>query len=129
MAVQRLLTGRSSQFVDGAGGGGNDFEMSFSGTLSTFQNNLIPAKTKKTDVTVDQLDVELQEASLGQDVQVEFFAGLTSLGVVTVTAGLKSGTLAIADFVVAAGVRVTSQILQVGTTTVAITASMFVRSA
>lgn len=111
------------------GGGSGDFEMSFSGTLSASQNNLIPAKTKKTDVTVDRLDVELQEASAGEDVTIEVFSGVTSLGVVTVAAGALSGTLAITPTVVTAGTRVTSQILTVGTTTIAITASIFARSA
>ena len=112
-----------------AAGAGSDFEMSFSGTLSTVQDNLIPAKTKKSAVTVDQLDVELQGDSLGQDVKIEFFSGVTSLGIVTVTAGTLSGTLAIAPTVIPAETRVTCKIRQVGTTQVAITASMFARSA
>jgi hypothetical protein len=129
--VQRFGTGRSAQFVDSGGGGGGsgDFEMSFSGTLSAVQNNLIPAKTKKAAVSVDRLDVELQEASQGQDVTVQFFYGVTSLGVVTVAAGTLSGTLAIAAVSIPAGTRVTSQILTPGTTVLAITASMFVRAA
>lgn len=131
MAVQRLRTGRSAQFADNGGGGGGagDFEMVFSGTLSDAQNNLIPVKTKTSDVTTSRLDVELQEASAGQDVQVEFFAGVSSLGIVTVTAGALSGTLAIAPTLIPAGTRVTARILQEGSVTIAITASMFVRAA
>lgn len=113
----------------GGGGGNNDFEMVFSGTLSDVQDNLIPAKTRSTNVTASRLDVELQGASQGQDVKIEFFAGVTSLGIVTVTAGTLSGFLAIAPTAIPAFTRVTAKIRQIGTTTIAITASMIVRAA
>jgi hypothetical protein len=112
----------------GGGGGSSDFEMVFSGTLSTFQDNLIPAKTKRGAVNVDQLDVELQGASLGQDVHIEFFSGVTSLGTVVVPAGTLSGTLAIMSVTIPAETRVTCKIRQVGTTQIAVTASMFART-
>jgi hypothetical protein len=112
----------------GGGGGSSDFEMVFSGTLSIFQDNLIPAKTKNSPTTVNRLDVELQGASLGQDVKIEFFSGVTSLGIVTVTAGTLSGTLAIAPVAIPAQTRVTCKIRQIGTTQIAVTASMFART-
>ncbi len=114
----------------GGGGGGSDgFEFAFSGTLSIAQNNLIPAKSKKSDLTVDQLAVELQEASAGADVIVEFFSGVTSLGTVTVPAGTLSAVQAISSTVIPANTRVKMVINQVGSVTPGTTAAGFVRAA
>jgi hypothetical protein len=111
-----------------AGGGSSDFEMVFSGTLSTVQNNLIPVKTKRTAVTVNRLDVELQTAPTGQAVIIEFFYGVISLGTVTVAVGTLSGTTAIAPVAIGSNVRVSATINQVGSVVIGETASMFVRT-
>jgi hypothetical protein len=111
-----------------SGGGSSDFEFSFSGTLSIFQNNLIPVKTKRSAVSVDRLDVELQTAPTGQAAIFEFFYGATSLGTVTVAVSTLSGTTSIASVSIPADTRVTVTINQVGSVVVGETASMFVRS-
>ena len=121
------------QGATGPGGGAGtkaatDFLFFFSGTLSTVQNNLIPIEVQTVPVTTNRLDVYLQQASQGQDVKVSFFSGVTLLGTVTVTAGTTSGTLAIGPTVIPALTQVTAQIIQVGTTTIGQTASMYVRS-
>jgi hypothetical protein len=111
-----------------SGSGSSDFEFSFSGTLSTVQNNLIPVKTKRSATTVDRLDVELQTAPTGQAAIFEFFSGVTSLGTVTVAASTLSGTTTISSTVIPAGTRVKATINQVGSVVVGETATMYVRS-
>ena len=112
----------------GGGGGSSDFEFGLSGTLSTVQNNLILPKTKRSNVDVNRLDVELQEASSGDDVEVEFFSGVSSLGVVTVTAGALSGTTVIAA-TIPANTRVTMVFNKVGSVVPGTTAYGAVRAA
>jgi hypothetical protein len=126
----RAGTGISAEFAQNITGGvPSDFKMTFSGTLSTIQNNLIIGDTKASAVTATTLDVILRTAPVGQSVKVSFYAGVTLLGQVEVLAGATSGTLAITPTVIAAGVIVTATIDQIGTTTVGETATMYVRAA
>jgi len=111
-----------------SGSGSSDFEFSFSGTLSTVQNNLIPVQTKRNATSVDRLDVELQTAPTGQAAIFEFFYGVTSLGTVSVAATTLSGTTAIGAVSIPAGTRVKVTINQVGSVVVGETATMYVRS-
>ncbi len=91
-----------------------DFITVIPGPLSIYANSKIPGVSADQDRTVSKLRADLRIASSGSDVIFEAFAGLVSLGTVTVSAGSLSGETPIAAVVVAAGVQVTWKVNQVG---------------
>lgn len=121
-------TGAQGAQGSSSGGSGNvDYLFTFSGTLSTVQNDLIPIQAKAQAVMVDRFDVYLQQAPTGQDVIVEFYSGVTLIGTVTVPATTTTGTLSITPVAIPAFTQVSVLITQVGSVTIGETASMYAR--
>jgi len=108
-----------------------DFEWFYSGTLQKNDDNKIPVKTKIIDVYINRLDVVLYSAPQGDvtngRVVVNFYKNGSLIDTVIIAPGGLTGTTTIAKTLVTAGDKMTATITSVGTTTLAITASMYAR--
>lgn len=105
----------------------NDFIWTFSGSLATNQNNLIPKLLRSRGGSVDQLKVLLQEAPTGQAATFTFKKNAVSIGVVSIAAGDVAGTTDLGPVAFDAGDIFTVEITQIGNINFGTTATMIAR--
>lgn len=126
--VARSGTGRSAQFADALiVPQASDFKITFSGTLSIYQNTQLPADVKRQNVSVNRLDAYVRTAPVGQSILVTVYKNAVSIGQVEILSGATSGTLVVAVTVLAGDV-ITASIDQTGDSTVGETLTVYARS-
>lgn len=126
--VARSGTGRSAQFADALiVPQASDFKITFSGTLSIYQNTQLPADVKRQNVSVNRLDAYVRTAPVGQSILVTVYKNAVSIGQVAILSGATSGTLVVAVTVLAGDV-ITASIDQTGGSTVGETLTVYARS-
>lgn len=107
----------------------NEIIWTFSGSLSTLQNNLIPKYLRSLEGIVEELEVLLQEAPVGSSAIFTFKINGVSIGTVTVAAGATQGSNSITPYAFGSADVFTVEITQVGSTTPGTTATMIARLA
>ncbi len=110
--------------------GKGDFEFFYSGTAQVGDDDRIPAKSKRQDCYVDQLAGLVKRQNTGQDMLLDFYAGVTLLGTVTITASAGDKvefTSTITRTLITAGTVCYMVIRQVGLGTVGVTVSGWMR--
>lgn len=126
--ISRSGTGRSATFADGLiVPQASDFKITFSGTLSIYQNTQLPADVKRQNVSVNRLDAYVRTAPVGAAILVTVYKNGVSIGQVTIADGATSGTLVVSETVTAGDV-ITASIDQTGGSTVGETLTVYARS-